>query len=314
MSILLFVNLKGGVAKTTNAVAVAEGLAEQGYRTLLIDADHQCMSGELLLGEERLWKCENRKITLHDLLATMLDDEFKSDQLPYYVVPEVSDIGGGLPNLSLMPCSIRIDDFVTNMAKARRGFNSIDEFQTMWDKRRSIFRRWLHSNYDFTIVDCPPSIAIQVRFFLKVADAYVLPAIPDRLSVRGSMWLLDRIRRSGVKIHGLGTLWSLYREQNKIHRKIVESAAGRVAPLDQLPKPFDTVIPNAAAIAEAAEIGREPKTFNSKYSPPFAKLYRALCEEIVQRSQWRTAGLNGAAAVSGGAKTVGNRTVSVSSS
>lgn len=38
MSILLFVNLKGGVSKTTNAVAVAECLADQGYRTLLIDA------------------------------------------------------------------------------------------------------------------------------------------------------------------------------------------------------------------------------------------------------------------------------------
>ena len=58
MSILLFVNLKGGVAKTTNAVAVAECLADSGYRTLLIDADHQCMSGELLLGESRLLNCE----------------------------------------------------------------------------------------------------------------------------------------------------------------------------------------------------------------------------------------------------------------
>ena len=53
MSILLFVNLKGGVAKTTNAVAVAECLADSGYRTLLIDADHQCMSGELLLESEQ---------------------------------------------------------------------------------------------------------------------------------------------------------------------------------------------------------------------------------------------------------------------
>ncbi len=38
-----FLNLKGGLAKTTKAVAVAECLADSGYRTLLIDADHQCM-------------------------------------------------------------------------------------------------------------------------------------------------------------------------------------------------------------------------------------------------------------------------------
>lgn len=294
MPILLFLNLKGGVAKTTNSVAVAECLAEQGYRTLVIDADHQCMSGELLLGEERLFRCENRKMTLHDLLAAMLDDEFKATQLPYFVVPKVSDIGDGMSNLSLLPCSIRIDDFTTNMAKARRGFNSSEDFQGMWDKRRAILRKWLLSTYDFTIVDCPPSIAIQVRFFLKVADTFVVPSIPDRLSVRGSMWLLDRIRRSGIKIRGLGTLWTLYREQNKIHRKIVEQAAWGAKPLDQLPRPFKAVIPNAAAIAEATESDRKPKSFSAKYTPPFAKLYRELCEEIVQRVEWQNPTANGA--------------------
>jgi chromosome partitioning protein len=75
VSILLFINLKGGVAKTTNAVAVAECLAEAGHRVLLIDADHQCMAGELLLGESRMLNCERRHHTLHDLLASMLEDE-----------------------------------------------------------------------------------------------------------------------------------------------------------------------------------------------------------------------------------------------
>lgn len=297
MSILLFVNLKGGVAKTTNAVAVAECLAESGYRTLLIDADHQCMSGELLLGESRLLNCERRKITLHDLMAAMLDDEFSAPQIPPYVVKGASDIGGGLERLSVIPCSIRIDDFSTNMAKARHGYKSTEEFNAIFQRRREVLRKWLKANHDFTIIDCPPSIALQVKVFLTVADAFVLPAIPDRLSVRGSLWLLDRIRRMGVKIDGLGTLWSLYREQNKLHRKVVESAARRVEPYHQLPKPFETVIPNAAAIAEASEPDRRPRSFSAKYTPPFARLYRDLCEEIVRRSQWREAGGNGQAAM-----------------
>jgi chromosome partitioning protein len=294
VSIVLFLNLKGGVAKTTNAVAVAECLAESGYRTLLIDADHQCMSGELLLGESRMLKCEGKKITLHDMLAAMLDDEFKPAQLPYYVVKNVSDVGGGLPNLSVIPCSIRIDDFSTNMAKARRAHNSNDEFLATFRRRRETLRGWLNANYDFTIVDCPPSIAIQVKTFLAVADAYVVPAIPDRLSVRGSLYLLDRIRRMGFKIAGLGTLWSLYREQNGLHRRIVEAVSKGDEPFNQLPRPFKTIIPNASAIAEAAEPGREPKSFNAKYSPQFARLYRSLCEEIVQRSQWPAAQASGA--------------------
>lgn len=289
MSILLFINLKGGVAKTTNAVAVAECLAESGYKTLVIDADHQCMAGELLLGEPRLLQCERHRITLHDMLAAMIDEEFEVEQVADYILPKVSNIGGGLPNLSVMPCSIRIDDFSTNMAKARHGYKSTEEFYSIFKSRRTSLRRWLSKNYDFTIIDCPPSIALQVKVFLAVADAFVLPSVPDRLSVRGSLWLLDRIRRLGVKIEGLGTLWSLYRQQNAMHKKVIEATRKGVPPFATLPKPFSAIIPNAAAIAEATEPEQHPASFSAKYTSPFAKLYRALCEEIVQRSQWQPA-------------------------
>ena len=139
------------MAKTTNAVVVAECLADSGYRTLLIDADHQCMSGVLLLGEERLLKLDHRRKTLHDLWAAMLDDEFSADQIPYYVMGNVSDSGGGLEKLSVIPCSIRIDDFSTNIAKAKRGYHSNDEFLAIFRRRRETLRRWLRSNFDFTI-------------------------------------------------------------------------------------------------------------------------------------------------------------------
>lgn len=137
------------------------------------------------------------------------------------------------------------------------------------------------------IVDCPPSVAIQVTFFLKLADTFIIPSIPDRISVRGSHYLLDRVKRGNYRISGLGTLWSLYREQNKMHRKIVELGLKGDVSLASLPKPFSTIIPNAAAIDEATEPNRNPKSWAAKYTPPFAKLYRSLCQEIVQRSQWQ---------------------------
>ena len=289
MAILLFVNLKGGVAKTTNAVAVAECLATSGLRTLVIDADHQCMAGELLLGESRLLKCERRRMTLHDLLASMLDDEFQGEQVGDFVIDGASNINSGIPNLSVLPCSIRIDDFTTNMAKAKRGYASQEEFQALFRRRRRAIRNWLTNNYDFTIIDCPPSLALQVKLFLTIADSYILPSVPDRLSVRGSMWLRDRIRRHGGKIEGLGTLWSLYRKQNTMHRKFIEHAAKGVEPFDVLPRPFQTVIPNAAAIAESTEPGQTPHSFKAKYTTPFAKLYHELCNEIVQRCEWKSA-------------------------
>jgi chromosome partitioning protein len=287
MSIVMLINLKGGVAKTTSAVAIAECLASEGHRTLLIDADHQCMAGELLLGEERQLRCERNKHTLHDLLAAMLDAEFLPSQFESFITRKGSNIDGGLPKLAVLPCSIRIDDFSTNMAKARRGHNSNDEFLRVLSHRRKQLRKWAEANFDFTIIDCPPSVAIQVRFLLSVADSYIVPSIPDKLSVRGSLYLTDRIRSYGYKISGLGTLWSLYREQNAVHKRVVQMAASGAEPLDKLPRPFRTIIPNATKIAEATETVGQPKTFRKKYTPEFAKLFEELCGDIAQRTQWQ---------------------------
>lgn len=290
MSTVLFVNLKGGVAKTTNAVAVAECLASAGHRVLVIDADHQCMASELLLGEKAFLQCDKKGTTLHDLLAAMLDDDFAPEQIAPHVVHGVSNIKGGLPTLSLIPCSVRIDDFQTNMAKARKGFRTTDEFHRVLDRRKSLLKKYLDSNYDFTIVDCPPSIAVQVRLLLGIADHYVIPCIPDRLSVRGSLYLIDRLRRLGLtRVKPLGTLWTLYRQQNAMHNRTLEKVKAKADPYCDLPAPFETIIPNASAIAEATEPGsadHPPASFTAKYTAPFASHYRSLCDEIVRRAEW----------------------------
>ena len=81
---------------------------------------------------------------------------------------------------------------------------------------------------------------------------------------------------------------SLCRE-HELHRRMVEEVSKGIEPYNRLPKPFEIMIPNAAAIAAATEPDRKPKSFYAKYTPPFARLYRSLCEEIVQRSQWQAA-------------------------
>jgi chromosome partitioning protein len=288
MPILLLVNLKGGVAKTTNAVAIAECLAASGLRTLLIDADHQCMAGEMLLGESRLLRCERSRSTLHDLLAAMLDDEFNAEQVGHYVVGSASNIGERLRTLSVLPCSIRIEDFSTNVAKAKRGYHSNEEFLQVFARRRKQLQRWLSDNFDFTIIDCPPSLTLQVKVFLSVADGYIVPSVPDRLSVRGSFYLLDRIGKLGYKLGPVGTLWSLYREQNHVHRAIVEKAGRRIEPLNRLPVPFETIIPNATAIADSSDPDKKPRSFHAKYTTTFARLFERLCDEIVSRTAWKT--------------------------
>lgn len=292
MAILMFMNLKGGVAKTTNAVAVAECLvAEHHKRVLVIDADHQCAASEVLLGETRYLHCDEKKSTLHDMLATMLDDDFRGEQVQGYIAPNASDIAGGLDTLSVLPCSVRIDDFQTNMAKARRGFKTTEEFYHVLRKRRRSVRNWLRKNYEYVIIDCPPSVALQVKLLLNIASGYVIPCVPDRLSVRGSAWMAARIRSNGFKTQGLGTLWSLYRKQNVVHAQTVENAKSGMEPFNELPKPFATIIPNATAIATANENAGKPhifknrnrRTFKAKYGGKAATAFRNLRQEIAER-------------------------------
>jgi chromosome partitioning protein len=278
----MFINIKGGVAKTTNAVAVAQFLAEAGNRVLLIDADHQCAAGELVLGESRLDRCERRGSTLHDLMSEMVKDEFSVETLADYLASATfgKDVDDSA-DLSVLPCSLRIDDYQRNYNSARREFGTTQEFGKTIDRRLRRVRQWLQSNFDYTIIDCPPSLPIHVQMLVKVADAYIVPCIPDMLSIRGASYLVDRLRRKQFKIQGLGTLWSLFRKQDAVHRDKIELAQRRMELFPGMPKPFDTIIPNAAAIARA--LVRQGETLSAGYSPPFAGLFRDLVGEIEER-------------------------------
>lgn len=283
MAVVMLVNLKGGVAKTTNTVALSESLADQGNRVLMIDADHQCTASELLLGEKRTLQCEKRRKTLHDLLAAMLNDDFSAKQFNMFIEQGASNIKGGLQNLSVLPCSIRIDDFSTNIQKARKGYHSNKAFLSIFHRRRRVLQKWLNDNYDYTLIDCPPTISLQVKVLLAVANAYIIPTIPDKLSVRGCHNLVDRIRRTGIKTKGIGLLWSLYRQQDKIHRSIVKDAENDIIDYSSLPLPFKSIIPNAAPIAQAFQESKSYASMSAKYTPTGARLFKRLCKEIENR-------------------------------
>lgn len=285
MPILLLLNLKGGVAKTTNAIAIAETLAYQGRKVLVIDADHQSMAGELLLGEKRLENSDYNKRTLHDILAAMISGNFELEDFNHYIVTSASQIKELQPNIDCIPCSHRIDEFQSNMAKAKKGYKSNEEFLRQLMKWRNMFGRWCNRHYDYTIIDCPPSFAIQVQFILGFADFFIIPTIPDKLSVRGSLYLMKRLRNRGYKkIKGLGTLWSMVRKQADKHLEIIKDAKNKNSELQVLPKPFEVYIPTTKHFTDAMDSAISFDTYKVKYHYSLHQILSELCNEIEKRT------------------------------
>lgn len=283
MPLILFLNLKGGVGKTTNSVAAAECLAAQKKRILFIDSDHQCMAGELLLGRQQAEHAEARRKTLHDLFAMMLSEPYTPEAIQQYVTPKASRIQAIRDRIACIPCSRRIDDFSTNMAKARRGYQSSQEFLNQFNRMRRGFAQWCNRNYDFTIIDSPPSLSMQVQFFLGCAEYYILPCVPDRLSVEGSMELVERLQlKNYTRIQCLGTLWTMFRKQVKTHIEIIKKVHGSDPAFARMPKAFNTIVPNTSAVTDAMDFDREFPSFKVKYQTA-AATFEKLCQEIQAR-------------------------------
>ncbi len=277
-------NLKGGVAKTTCTVALAECLAAQGFRTLVIDADHQSMAGHLLLGERRAAGVGAAKRTLNDLFVAMLRQDFDASLFSQFLTRDASNISGGLENLNVLPCSERIEAICSNVARGGHGRLTESEIRNRLRQQLPAWKRSLGQEFDFVLIDSPPGLPLQMRVLLSLADGFVIPCIPDLLSVKGALNLLARVKKEGFGLRSVGILWTLYREQNSIHRGIVDGFQNsRVKEL--LPPPFEVVIPNATAIGQTASPGSRYHSFRSKYTPVLATRFESVCDELVMRSR-----------------------------
>lgn len=284
MPVIVVLNLKGGVGKTTVAVALGEQLASRGRSVLMIDADHQSTASELMMGEERFRRADSSRKTLHDLFAAMLDGD-SLDGLPdRFVHNQASQVKELAERMACLPCSRRIDEFSTNMAKARRGHQSNNEFLARLNRMRRSFNRWCNSRYDYVIVDSPPSFALQVQFLLGAGDWHMVPSLPDALSVRGSLQLMERLKSRGYsRIKPLGLLWTMVRVQVRQHRAVIEAARRRQGKAADLPVPFDTVIANTSALAGAMNPNKTFHYASVKYPSNVRKPLLSLCDEIEKR-------------------------------
>ncbi len=277
--VVSIINLKGGVAKTTTTVALAETLASRfGKRILVIDLDPQTNATTMLIGEKR-WKEINEKgWTLATLFKDALEPTNKAFDLNKTLQKKVSDVQGA-EKVDLLPSSLDLIDVQDKLASAPSGqFYSVTPIDLLRLAVKSIL-----DNYDLVLVDCPPNLGIITLNGLRISEGYIIPTVPDVLSTYGIPQIIKRVANFSQEIAEdiapLGIIITKYQENSTIHVNVSRDLRRR-----DDPPVFKTVIRQANQIAAAAEFESERRTLKQKYGyGDLAANYIELAQELLEK-------------------------------
>ena len=231
--VISFVNLKGGVAKSTTTVTLAEVLATAFIKkVLVIDLDPQSAATAMLCGEDRIKRRTKEKLTSLELMRSR-----KGDKADRFVDKEVSDIT--LPNgcqLDVIPSHPDMMRYNEGDLRARGTPELLEGDATFHNKLGTLLER-----YDYVLIDCPPSVGRLTRFGLIFSDFYVVPTIPDFLSSRMFYKTVEAVEdfkayyeeRGHATIRPcrfVGVIITKYQEQITTHKNIISDIRSKPFP------------------------------------------------------------------------------------
>jgi chromosome partitioning protein len=289
--VLSFINLKGGVGKTTVAVAVAELLAqEERKRVLVIDLDPQTNASVTLISEERWAEMDKAGQTVAQLFADRLNpgDSSKFD-VDRSIARGVSTINDGIARLDLLPSSIRLIEVQDRIPL----IGTLDDSGINPREILKIAIQPVVDSYDYVIIDCPPSLGIVTKNGLRISNGYIIPTIPDILSTWGIYQIVTNVQRFSdairLPIPPLGIVATKVQRNNLHDRVMADLQAGRLGRFAEegaigQPPLFTNYIKQTVAVARGADVESDIRTFKGKYGeayPAFsglAKEIKALCE------------------------------------
>ncbi|MBH0120314.1 ParA family protein [Rhodococcus sp. CX] len=285
--VISMINLKGGVGKTTTTVALAEILAgELGKSVLVIDLDPQTNATTMLLGE-KAWHAANEK---GHTIATLFKDSLRPEEKPaeFDLVgtlhTQVSPVAS-VKKLDLLPSSLDLIDVQDRLAAVPGGRYYTDRPVDLLYKAT----RKLLPEYDYVLIDCPPNLGIITLNGLRMSNAYIIPTKPDILSTYGIPQILTRIAGfaeglANDDIVPLGIVINMYRKTTAVHDNTLRSLRAD-AKAGKLPPLFDSVIPYGNAMESAAEFATA-STLRQRwgYQGHFDHL-KALAIEVDSRAQ-----------------------------
>lgn len=249
--VFAIVNQKGGVGKSTTAVNLGACLAHHGKRVLVIDLDPQgnTTSG---LGLDK----KAREHCVYDALI---------GETPMGAVVE----GTGIEHLFAAPATIELAGAEIELVPAL--------------SRESKLKQALgpiRGEYDYTIVDCPPSLGLLTVNALTAADEIIIPIQCEYYALEGLSKLLDSIRL--VKTHLnpsleiAGVLMTMHDARTKLSKQVIEEVRKFFGD-----KTYETIIPRTVRLSEAPSFGQPITVYDS--SSKGAKAYQQLAKEVIKR-------------------------------
>lgn len=282
-----FINLKGGVGKSTLSVAFAEYLAfVRGAKVLFIDGDPQCNSTAMLIGTREARELDKKALTLYDYIRKTLNDRWGPD-IEDFVRPFVSNIvGGKAGSISLLPSTIRFSDYERLLM---RHVFIRDLALEKFDKRIASLvdkiERSTTERHDWVVVDAPPSFNLQGRFVVRLARHAIIPTTPDPLAASGTNFVVERLRKSQIRTEPMGVVISKYRNRNLTDRRFVDDIRARKNPPieEEWPRVVESVIPESATLQRVSDFegfDKPPRSFAAKYGPETDAI-SDMSEEIV---------------------------------